>query len=153
MAPMTTLRTFINALMTGETRTTMALEEVMGRRRGPAAEVILAALRHRGALKAPLQTPLRRAVKNTPLPERYIAHCIDAWPNAQKERARRALVSAVNNGHGVRFRWGLKAGRGYKTEITRVGNRVIITALSPRSSLKISGGEVYVAPASQPGRG
>lgn len=153
MAPMTTLRTFIKALRTGETRTTMALEEVMGRRHGPAAELILATLHHRGALKAPLQTPLRRAVKKTPLPERYIDHCIDAWPDAQKERARRALVKAVNDGHRVRFRWGLKAGSGYKTEITRAGNRVTITALSPRSSLRISGGEIYVAPASKPGSG
>jgi hypothetical protein len=150
---MTTLKTFIAALRTGETRTTRALEDVMGRRKGAAAEELLATLHHRGALKAPLQTPLRRAVKKTPLPERFIDRCIDAWPDVQKERARRALVKAVNDGHRVRFRWGLKAGAGYKTEIKRTGNRVTITALSPRSSLRTSAGEIYVAPTAKPGPG
>lgn len=143
---MASLRTFIAALKTGETRTTKALEEVMGRRRGAAAEDLLAALNRRGALKAPLQTPLRQAVKKTPLPEQFIERCIDGWPDAQKERARRALVKAIDDGHRVRFRWGLTAGRGYQTEITRAGNRVTITALSPRSTLRISGDEIDVAP-------
>ena len=153
MAPMAHLRTFIAALRTGETRTTKALEGVMGRRRGAEAEELITALNRRGALKAPLQAPFRQAVKKTPLPERFIDHCIDDWPDAQKEQARLALVKAIDDGHRVRFRWGLTAGRGYQTEITRAGNRVTITALSPRSSLQISGGEIYVAPASKPGPG
>lgn len=146
MPPMSSLRTFIAALKTGETRTTKALEGVASRRRGAVAEELLAALSHRGALNAPLPAPFRQAIKKTPLPERFIDRCIDAWPDAQKEQARRALVRAIHDGRRVRFRWGLTAGRGYETEITRAGNRVTITALSPRSTLRISGDEIYVAP-------
>ncbi len=146
MVPMSSLRTFIAALKTGETRTTRALEEVAARRRGAVAEELITALKRRGALNAPLPAPFRQAIKKTPLPERFIDRCIDAWPDAQKEQARRALVKAIGDGRRVRFRWGLTAGRGYETQITCVGNRVTITALSPRSTLRISGGEVYVAP-------
>lgn len=152
MPPMSSLRTFISALKTGETRTTKALEEVVGRRRGAEAEEVLAAIRRSGALNAPLQTPLRQALRGAPLPERFIDRCIDGWPDAQKEQARRAVVRAIDDGHRVRFRWGLTSGSGYETEITRAGNRVIITALSPRSTLRISGGEIYVAPGGPPRR-
>jgi len=145
MPPMSSLRTFIAALKTGETRTTRALEGVARRRRGALAEELLLALKHQGALNAPLQAPFRQAIKKTPLPERYIDHCIDDWPDAQKEQARRALVKAIADGRRVRFRWGLTAARGYETEITRTASRVTITALSPRSTLRISGDEIHVA--------
>jgi hypothetical protein len=148
---MASLRTFIAALRTGETRTTKALEEVLVRRRGAEAEEVIAALHHRGALKAPLQTPLRRAVKKAPLPDRFIDRCIDAWPDAQKEQARRAMAKAIDDGHRLQFRWGLTAGKGYETEITHAGNRVTITALSPRSTLRVSDNDIDVAPR-QPAR-
>jgi hypothetical protein len=150
---MSTLRTFISALKTGETRTTKALEEVAARRRGAAAEGVIAALRHRAALNAPLQLPLREAIKDrTRLPERFIERCIDAWPDDQKERARRAMVRAINDGRRVRFRWGLTSGRRYETQIVNDERRVTITALSPKSTLRISDGEIYVAPGGPPRR-
>jgi hypothetical protein len=143
---MSSVTTFISALKTGETRTTRALQALAGRRRGAPAEELIVSLRRRGALNAPLGSPFRQAVRKVPLPERFIERCIDAWPDAQKERVRRALVRAIDDGDRVRFRWGLTAGRGYETEITRTGARVTITALSPRSTLRLSRGEIYVAP-------
>jgi hypothetical protein len=143
---MSSLRTFISALKTGETRTTKALQRVAGRRQGTAAQTLIAALKHKGALNAPLRAPVRDAIKKTPLPDRYIDRCIDAWPDAQKEEARKAMITAINKGHQIRFRWGLKAGPGYDAKIHRGPSSVTITALSPRSTLRISGEEIYVAP-------
>jgi hypothetical protein len=146
---MSSLRTFINALSTGQTRTTEALEQAV-RQRGAAADELMTALRRRGALNAPLEDPIRQVIRKTPLPDRYIDRCIDAWPDAQKERARRAMVKAMRDGKRLRFRWGLTTGRGYETEIRTVGARTTITALSPRSSLHISSGEIHVAPVRRP---
>jgi hypothetical protein len=148
---MSTLRTFITALSTGETRTTKALEEAT-RRRGAAATDLRAALSRRGALNAPLESSIRQVIRNTSLPDRYIDRCIDAWPDAQKERARRAMVKAMRDGNRLRFRWGLTSGRSYETEIKTVGSRTTITALSPRSTLHISRGEIQVAPVKLPRR-
>jgi hypothetical protein len=150
MPPMSTIRTFIDALSTGRTRTTKALEEATSRRRGATAEELMAALGRRGALNAPLEDPIRQIIRKTSLPDRYIDRCIDAWPDAQKERARRAMVRAMRDGKRLRFRWGLTAGRGYETEITTAGTRTTITALSPRSTLHVSAGEVHVAPVRLP---
>jgi hypothetical protein len=146
---MSTLRTFITALSTGETRTTKALEEAT-RQRGAAADELHAALNRRGALNAPLEDPIRQVIRKTSLPDRYIDRCIDAWPDAQKERARRAMVKAMRDGNRLRFRWGLTAGPSYETVIKTVGSRTTITALSPRSSLHISRGEIQVAPVKLP---
>ncbi len=146
MPPMSSLRTFITALKTGETRTTKALEKLAARRRGVAALQLVAATRHRGAFDAPLSPPFRLALKKSFLPERYIDRCIDAWPDDDKERARRAVVQAIAEGRRLRFRWGLKSEAGYALVITRTKPEVTITALSPRSSLRISGSQIYVAP-------
>ena len=61
---------------------------------------------------------------------------------------RRAVVAAIRDGRHVRFRWGLTPGRTYATEIDRQGaGAVTITALSPRSTLRVtSDDEIYVAP-------
>jgi hypothetical protein len=147
MPPASSIRTFVSALKTGETRTTKALEDVTARRRGANAEEMIAALRRRNALDRPLQPALRQAIKRTSkLPDRLIDRCIDAWPDTQKERARKAMVRAINDGKRLHFRWGLTASGSYETEVTTSRGRVTITALSPRSTLRVSGDEVYAGP-------
>jgi hypothetical protein len=146
---MSSLRTFIAALKTGETRTTKALELVVSRQRRAASTELVDALAARGAFNTPLQKGFRQALRKAPLPERNIEQCIDGWPDAQKEQMRRAIASAIQDGRRVRFRWGLTAARTFATEINSDGaGAVTITALSPRSSLRVDrGNEVYVAPA------
>jgi hypothetical protein len=146
---MSSPRTFIEALKTGETRTTKALERVMGRRQGAAAEAFFAAMRGRGALNAPLKPEIREAIqKKTRLPDLYIERCIDAWPDKHKEDARKAIVAAFNSGRPLRFRWGLKSGAGYDAVISDQDHQITITALSPRSTLRVrNDNEIYVAPA------
>ena len=151
MPPMSSLRTFIAALKSGETRTTKALQRAVARRRGAKGQALIAALKHKGALNAPLQAPIRGAIG---LPDVFIERCIDDWPDVQKEQARRAMVTAINKGQQVRFRWGLKAGPGFDATIRRGASSVTITALSPRSTLRISGDdEIYVAPGGPQKRG
>jgi hypothetical protein len=146
---MSKLATFISALRTGETRTTKALERLLKQRRSAQTQAVIAALRQPGALNRRLGAPIRSAL-NPPLSDDVISICIDKWPDTQKEEARKQIVWAINKGGSVQIRWGLKAGAGYDAKFKRSGKNVTITALSPRSSLHISGGEVYVAPAAPP---
>jgi hypothetical protein len=152
MAPMSSLRTFIEALRTGETRTTKALDHVVARRHGAKAAELITLLHKRGALNAPLQDPFRQAVKGAPLPERYIQECIDGWPDAQKEKMRRALVIGIRDHRRIRFAWGLTPEAGFQTEIRHTGaGALTITALTPRSSLRAhEDGNVDVVPRKQP---
>ena len=69
-------------------------------------------------------------------------------PDASIEEA----AKAMRDGNRLRFRWGLTSGRSYETEIKTVGSRTTITALSPRSTLHISRGEIQVAPVKLPRR-
>jgi hypothetical protein len=152
MPPMSSLRTFIAALQTGETRTTQALDKAVARRRGAKAAGLIQLLHKRGALNAPLQSALREAVGSAPLPEQFIQHCIDGWPDAQKEQMRRTLVAAIRDGRRVRFAWGLTPVAGFKTEISDTGaGAVVITALTPRSSLRAhQDGNIDVVPRKAP---
>jgi hypothetical protein len=154
---MSSLRTFIAALRTGETRTTKALDHVVAHRRGTKAAKLIDLLHKPGALKAPLQDPFRQAVKGAPLPEKHVQQCIDGWPDAQKEKIRRALVIGIRDHRRIRFVWGLTPAAGFQTEIRKTGTgagtgRLTITALTPRSSLRAhDDGNVDVVPRKRPG--
>jgi hypothetical protein len=151
MAPMSSIRTFINALKTGETRTTRALNKVVADRRSAAAHERRAALGHSGAMDAPLQPPFRDALRSAALPDEMITECIDRWPDDHKERVRRALVKALKEGQRVQFAWGLTDGDDLRTEIRTTGGTVTVSALSPRSSLRVyDDDQVNVAPVRVP---
>jgi hypothetical protein len=145
---MSKVRTFIDALKTGETTTTKALERVLARRTAAEAAGLVSLLEARGALNAPLQTRLRGAVRAAPLREDHIAVCIDGWPNAQKERARQAIVKAFRNDRRLHVRWGLTDARSFEVDIDDKGSGTItITARSPRASLRVSPSKgILVAP-------
>jgi hypothetical protein len=138
MPPMSKVGTFIAALKTGETRTTKALERVIRRRAALRASGLTALINQPGALDKPLQAPLRTAIRRSPLPERYIAICIDDWPDSKKEQARLTIANAIRDGRAVRIRWGLTAATGYEVDIHDTGTgAVTVTALSPRSTLRV----------------
>ena len=138
MPPMTSVRTFIAALRTGETRTTKAVEQAVARRRGARGDELVALLHKQGAFKKPLQDPFRDALRATGLPARYIDTCIDGWPDGQKEQMRRAIARAISDGHRVRFAWGLTDAKGFETEITRAkSGTVTVRALTPRAALRV----------------
>lgn len=151
MPPMSSLRTFVTALRTGETRTTKALDHVFGQRRGAAAEELFGDASKRGAFNAPLREPFRQALRKAPLPERAIAACIDGWPDTQKEQMRRIVLRAIKNGQRLRFRWGLTDARSFEwRKTTSNAGTVTITLLSPRSSLRVGGDQqIFAAPATR----
>lgn len=146
MPPMTSVRTFINALQTGETKTTIAAQAALGR--GRRVSALVNALSKRGAFDSPLQEAFRAELRKAKLPSSYIESCIDNWPNKQKEKMRRAVASAVRDGRKVRIRWGLTTAGTYETQIRRTDSGLVtITALSPRKSLRVSGSRgILVAP-------
>lgn len=148
MPPYPIVAPFIKSLRTGDTPTTVGLNRLVAGRKRAATSGLLDTVRKRGAFSTPLQPDVRAALKRAGVPERLISRCIDGWPDAQKEQARRAVVSAVDEGRSVRFRWGLTDARTCQTEITNErGGRVVITALSPRSTLRVRNGGISVAPA------
>jgi hypothetical protein len=134
---MSSLRTFISALKTGETRTTKALDKLAAHRRGIAAAGLIAMVSKPGSMKAPLKDPLRSALRAASLPEKTIEVCIDGWPDKQKETMRRAVAKAIREGRRVRFHWGLTSETGFRTQIHDTGTGIVkITALTPRSALR-----------------
>lgn len=149
MPPMSSLRTFITALKTGDTRTTQALNKLVARK-GAQTVQLRADLRKPGALAAPLQQTFRQALRGAGLTDTEVRECIDRWPDGQKEKVRKALVAAGRHGHRVRFTWGLTAAPACETTIdASPKGAVTITALSPRSRLRIyAGTHVNVAPVS-----
>jgi hypothetical protein len=144
---MTSVRTFITALQTGETKTTIAAQAALGR--GRRVSALVNALNKRGAFDSPLQPAFRDELRRAKLSNRDIEACIDRWPDAQKERMRRAVASAVRDGRKVRIRWGLTTASSYETQIRRTDSGLVtITALSPRRSLRVSGSRgILVGPA------
>jgi hypothetical protein len=143
---MSKVKTFIEALKTGETTTTRKLERVTRKRNSAAAMELIAALGQKNALNRPLDGLILARLKDEGLTQRHIDRCIDAWPDKHKEDARKAIIAAINAGKPVRFRWGLKSGAGSDAKISKSGPIVTITALSPRSTLRISKGEIFVDP-------
>ena len=78
---------------------------------------------------------------------------INQWPAAQKERLRKALVHAIENGVKVRFFWELYGGTNETTTITPeplpMSGTITITFLSPQSRVRVSNakdtfGEIFV---------
>jgi hypothetical protein len=143
---MSKIKTFIDALKSGETKTTKAIEQVVGVRKAADRQALLDALDQPHALKSPLAKAFKDALIDAGLKRNEIKRCINAWPENDKETARVALVKAMKRGDRVRFRWGLKSGAGYDAESERDGNTTTITALSPHSSLETRGNSVYVGP-------
>ena len=142
MPPMSSIGTFLKALKSGETLTTKAAEKALGR--GRRSATLVSTVKKKHAFKAPLQQPLRAALKAANLTEPLITACIDAWPNHEKEKARLAVANAINTDRRVRLRWGLSTGTGYETEVRKTETTVTIIARSPRSKLRVRQGGVFV---------
>jgi hypothetical protein len=136
---MSTIQTFINALKTGRTRTTRALDEIFA---APAAlpDSQKDAFQAPGVLH-PLADWMRDRLKavSDPLIEDELRH-IDEWPAAQKEQVRLAIAQAIAGDVTMRFRWELYSGVGPDTVIVDHGtDGIFVTFRSPRSSVRLEG--------------
>lgn len=140
MPPTSTIKQFVDALQTRQTKCTKAFDQLF---RSPARvknHPSFDKFARAGALRAPLPAWARNELIAAGLGPREIA-AINKWPNAQKEQVRRTLVAAVNRGRRVRFYWELHNGRGEETDaparIPRTGS-VAITFRSPQRKVRVS---------------
>ena len=135
MPPRSTVKEFVTALQTRESKTTKALTKYFtrsGRHSGRLPE-----LRRRGALNV-LPTWARKDLKKLGLENRHLAH-INQWPRAHKEELRRALVLAIENNRNVHFFWELHGGRREETEIIAPKTGTIgVISRSPQRNVRVS---------------
>ena len=105
MPPPTTVQTFIQALRTGETNTTRAFDAIFT---PPyAGRPWLADIRVSGAFNGTtLAGWAVSALQAEGLAQAQIDH-VGTWPDADKERVRAFVVSAIEANRRVRFFWGL----------------------------------------------
>lgn len=151
MPPMSTIQTFIDALRTGQTRTTRGLNEIFGEPAAAGAALKpdqAALLGSPGGLDA-LAGWMRDLLKRVsdPLTDAELDH-IDEWPRVHKERVRLALVRAIEDDVAVRFSWEIHSGAAPDTAITDQGtDGIFVTFRSPRARVRLEGdgaGEIFV---------
>ncbi len=135
MPQTSTVKEFVTALRTRESKTTKALTKYFtgpGRHRDR-----LPAFSRRGALNI-LPSWARRDLRALGLENKELSH-INQWPNGQKEEVRKALVTAIENNRNVRFFWELHGGRTEETEVTDSGKGAItIVFRSPQRNTRVS---------------
>jgi hypothetical protein len=118
MPPYSSLRTFIDALTTGQTNITRGLDTLANNESKKAAYG--AQIAQPGHLSGnQLPDWLRRELSSTGVTAEEIAH-MERWPADEREAARAALHEAWTAGHDVRFEWEIHEGGNPKTE--RRGN-------------------------------
>ncbi len=145
MPPKSSIQTFIDAVNTGQTNTTRALE-VIGTNLA-AYSGFAAALATPGALKADPSTGLLPAwagavlsgvgVGALALTPAELLH-IGAWPDAEKEKVRAALYQAMQAGNAVHFSWQLYPGADSISHVDNLpGGDFKVTFLSPQSKVRV----------------
>ena len=135
MPQTSTVKEFVTALQTRESKTTKALTKYFtrpGRHKNRLPD-----LDRKGALDV-LPTWARTEFKKSGLGTRHLAH-INRWPKAQKEELRKVLVLAIKNNRSVHFFWELYGGRREETEfiVPKTGTIVVI-ARSPQRNVRVS---------------
>lgn len=147
MPPYCSMRVFIDALNTGRTNVTRALD-TLAATQGLAAHADFAALSSEGALSsAPgagssaLPAWARSHLRGLSASE--LRH-IDAWPDAHKELVRQALVAGIQ-GRKVRFAWELHSGDADETQVEGLegAGDVTVTFRSPRGRVRMSGPPLF----------
>ncbi|MCH8994639.1 MAG: hypothetical protein IH959_06675 [Chloroflexi bacterium] len=135
MPQTSTVKEFVTALQTRESKTTKALTMYFtksGRHSGRLPE-----LRRRGALNA-LPRWARNDLKKLGLENRHLIH-INQWPGTQKEKLREALVLAIESNRSIHFFWELHGGRREETEINvpKTGT-ISVVFRSPQGNVRVS---------------
>jgi hypothetical protein len=151
MPPYTTLRTFIDALKSGETNITRVLEDVAADR--PLLEANAADLRTPGRFHPVFPDWARGALidRNRPrcLSLQELAH-IEAWPPDEKEAVRVQLARSLDEPVRLVFRWEIHDGDEPRTELRREsGGEAQLVFRSPRAGVELTSrinmGDIRVA--------
>ncbi|HLC28412.1 MAG TPA: hypothetical protein VJL07_03090 [Dehalococcoidia bacterium] len=140
MPPMTTVQTFIEALRTGQTRTTLAFDRIFT----PPYDqrVWLADIRVPGVFHDALPPWAVAALREEGLTGEEIAH-INQWPNELKEQIRQVVVRAIDARppRRVHFRWGFTTAPEPRLEPPPTTDRDphVVEFRTPRSALRQAG--------------
>jgi hypothetical protein len=128
------LATFNRFRLTGDTRTTQALDALY-RARPAAVVAALSTTRPFGGLPEPFLIALRQRGLST----EELDHIRD-WPDKDKERVRAAVLNAINTNRTVHFAWKLYDGSKERTTIRTAGpGAITITFFSPWSNVRAVG--------------
>ncbi|MEX1255022.1 MAG: hypothetical protein WEE64_11855 [Dehalococcoidia bacterium] len=110
------MRTFLQAVRTGKTDTTEALDIIFATPGELADHPNFEEFAQSGALDT-LPVWARRELRKVGLGSAEINH-LDEWPNDQKEQVREALVQAIEEDQSVGFYWTVHDGADEETEIS-----------------------------------
>jgi len=137
MPPPTTMRTFLEAIRSGRTNTTEALDMLFASPAAVRAHPNFTDLQAPGMLNM-LQPWARAELRRLGVGSEELAH-IDDWPNNQKEIVRQKLVDAMNGNKPVEFSWKVYPGATEDTSIDEGPAKVTITFFSPESKVRATG--------------
>ena len=147
MPDMSHVKTFVEALKTGMTKTTQALDKC--NYKSHRAELGIP-----GALSSGPNNSLpqwaRDELTRQGLNNAELQH-IDIWPKKQKEDVRKAIVKALNKKRTLKFFWKLHEDKKNGTHVKGLRattGKITITFLSPRKNVTVSAnatGEIDVS--------
>jgi hypothetical protein len=137
MPPYSTLRTFIDALTTGQTNITRCLDLLTNddtKRATYASQMATSGLLNGQQFPGWLRTELTQAGMKA----EEIEH-IERWPDAEKETARAQVDQAWTNRRPVHFSWELFDGNDPLAEVRRDPNQdVRVVFRSPRRGVRVT---------------
>jgi hypothetical protein len=131
-----TLKSFINALRTGDTNITLCLERLANDR----AKRAQYATDIRAIPSGVGQLPgwLRNEMVQTGMSQPEVDHC-ERWPDSEKEKVRLQLIDAIDHDNDLHFSWELFAGDDPVSDVRRDASHDIRVAfLSPRKGIILS---------------
>lgn len=149
-----TIKAFVNAVKSRRTKPTKVLDALFSKPASYQGTPLLTSLRQPHALdNLPQWARDELGKPGTGTPELALSNAefvhINSWPNDEKEKAREALVAAVDGARSIAFHWELYDGALSVTQVDGLSGSgpIAVRFLSPRDNVRQGGltyGEVYV---------
>jgi hypothetical protein len=131
-----TLRSFVNAIRSGDTNITQCLERLANDRAKRAQYATDIHALHAGVGQLPGW--LRNEMVQAGMSQPEVDH-VERWPDAEKEKVRVQVVEALEQDRNLHFSWELFAGDDPVSEVRRDPNQdVRVVFLSPRKGVILS---------------
>lgn len=133
MPAYSSLRTFIEALRTGDTNITRTLRRAIAREG-------VALIRDRASVDPHLSDDLREVLARYGMATEEIDHIENEWPPEKRNEAREWVLAAADENRSVAFSWELFAGANPANRMDDPGapEPVLITFQSPRKGVNLS---------------
>jgi len=149
MPPVSTVRTFIEALRTGRTNITRALDQLLANPGSLQDDPDYPGVQQQGALNGMpewLRARLTQPPVAPPLRPQEIDH-IERWPNGQKEIVRAEIVTSIQQNRRTTFAWEHYRGSAPVNEVRPgPGGGIEIVFRSPGANITLTAaGEIDVA--------